>query len=214
MKKLLLPILIACVSALPMQAQTVLTVDVSNVFNNLKEVQTEIAKLNSAASEYQTFFQDKVNKIQAMEKQVNDLVTQSSNEAILQDSRDQYKKEAITQNNALNALKVDAQNFQTSSNDLIKGRQDDLVRVELDKIRTVVKGIAAEKKASIVLNASNLNMFTSVLFSASTVDVTQEVVTKLNADYAAAAAAAPAATAPAASGTSSAAKPADTSKKM
>ena len=88
---------------------------------------------------------------------------------------------------------------------MIQERQDGLVKSELEKIRTVVKQIAADKKASIVLNASNLNMVSAVLFSSSTVDVTQDVVTKLNADYAAAAPAAEA-TKPAAS--------ADTAKKM
>jgi Skp family chaperone for outer membrane proteins len=205
MKKILLPIIIACVSALPTQAQTVLTVDVSAVFNNLKEVQTEIAKLNTAADEYRTYLQDRVTKIQADQKKVDDLVAQSSNEAILQDSRDQYKKEAIAQNQTLNQEKSDAQQFQTQSNGVIQERQDGLVKSELEKIRTVVKQIAADKKASIVLNASNLNMVSAVLFSSSTVDVTQDVVTKLNADYAAAAPAAEA-TKPAAS--------ADTAKKM
>lgn len=205
MKKILLPIIIACVSALPTQAQTVLTVDVSAVFNNLKEVQTEIAKLNTAADEYRTYLQDRVTKIQADQKKVDDLVAQSSNEAILQDSRDQYKKEAIAQNQTLNQEKSDAQQFQTQSNGVIQERQDGLVKSELEKIRTVVKQIAADKKASIVLNASNLNMVSAVLFSSSTVDVTQDVVTKLNADYAAAAPAAEAAK-PAAS--------ADTAKKM
>ena len=190
MKKILLPIIIACVSALPTQAQTVLTVDVSAVFNNLKEVQTEIAKLNTAADEYRTYLQDRVTKIQADQKKVDDLVAQSSNEAILQDSRDQYKKEAIAQNQTLNQEKSDAQQFQTQSNGVIQERQDGLVKSELEKIRTVVKQIAADKKASIVLNASNLNMVSAVLFSSSTVDVTQDVVTKLNADYAAAAPAA------------------------
>ncbi len=210
MKKILLPILIACVSALPAQAQTVLTVDVSAVFNNLKEVQTEIAKLNTAADEYRTYLQDRVTKIQGDQKKVDDLVAQSTNEAILQDSRDTYKKEAISQNQALNQEKVDAQNFQTQSNSVIQGRQDDLVKSELEKIKTVVKQIAADKKASVVLNSSNLNMLSSVLFAAAPVDITQDVVTKLNADYAAMAPAA----APAAASGSAAAKPADTSKKM
>jgi len=208
MKKILLPILIACASALPMQAQTVLTVDVSAVLTNLKEVNTELAKLNTAANEYQTFLQDKVTKIQGDQKKVDDLVAQASNEAILQDSRDTYKKEAISQNQTLNAEKEEATKFQTESNQVIQQRQNDLVKNELDKIRTAVKQIASDKKASIVLNSANLNIGSAVLFSATTVDVTQDVVTKLNADYAAmAATAAPAA----ASGT--AAKSADTSKK-
>jgi Skp family chaperone for outer membrane proteins len=211
MKKILLPILIACVSALPTQAQTVLTVDVSNVFNNLKEVQTEIAKLNSAAEEYRNFLQDRVTKIQTDQKKVEDLVAQSNNQAILQDSRDTYKKEAIAQDQILNTEKAEAQQFQTQSNGVIQERQDGLVKAELDKIRTVVKQIAADKKASIVLNSSNLNMLSSVLFTAASVDVTQDVVTKLNADYAAAA---PAAAPAAASGSGMAAKPADTTKKM
>jgi Skp family chaperone for outer membrane proteins len=185
MKKILLPILIACISALPTQAQTVLTVDVSSVFNNLKEVQTEIAKLNTAAEEYRSYLQDKVTKIQGMQKQVDDLVAQSQNQAILQDSRDEYKKEANTQNTALNQLKIDAQQFQTQSNQVITDKQDALVKQELEKIRTVVKQLAADKKASIVLNASNLNMLSSVLFTSASVDITQDVVTKLNADYAA-----------------------------
>src|SRR5580704_2327963 len=163
MKKILLPILIACVSALPTQAQTILTVDVSNVFNNLKEVQTEIAKLNSAADEYRNFLNDKITKINADQKKVDDLVAQSNNEAILQDSRDTYKKEAIAENQVLNSEKTDAQNFQTNSNQVMTQSQDDLVKSELEKIRTVVKQIAADKKATIVLNSSNLNMLSSVL---------------------------------------------------
>jgi Skp family chaperone for outer membrane proteins len=210
MKKILLPIIIACVSVLPTQAQTTLTVDVSAVFNNLKEVQTEIAKLNTAADEYRTYLQDRVTKIQTDQKKVDDLVAQSTNEAILQDSRDTYKKEAISENQALNQEKVDAQNFQTQSNSVISGRQDDLVKSELEKIRTVVKQIAADRKASLVLNSSNLNMLSSVLFASPTVDITQDVVTKLNADYAATN---PAPAPTAASGTAKPASMADTSKK-
>jgi len=204
MKKILLPILIACVSALPTQAQTILTVDVSNVFNNLKEVQTEIAKLNSAADEYRNFLQDKITKINADQKKVDDLVAQSQNEAILQDSRDTYKKEAIAQNQVLNQEKTDAQNFQTNSNQVMTQSQDDLVKSELEKIRTVVKQIATDKKASVVLNSSNLNMLSSVLFASPTEDITQDVVNKLNSDYAATN------PAPAPAMSSSTAKPAST----
>jgi len=211
MKKFLLPVLIACLSALPTQAQTVLTVDVSNVFNNLKEVQTEIAKLNTAADEYRGFLTDRSNKLKAEKTKLDELVAQSQNQAITTDSRDTFQKEAVQQNQLFQQDYADAQKIEADSNSAIKDRQDSLVKAELEKIRTVVKQIAAEKKASVVLNSSDLVMLSSVLYTSSTVDITQDVVAKLNADYAATAPAASAA--PAAASGTAAAKPADTSKK-
>ncbi len=196
MKKIIIPILIAVASALPMHAQTVLVVDISGVFNNLIEVKAKLQQINATTETYRTYLNNQGADLQKLQTEADQLQQQADNPANLQDSRDAYRKQAASVNDQITKEKTDIQSFYQNSQNVIQTNQQTLVQEQLEKIKTAVKGIAEKKKASLVLNSSALGMLAPVLYSdgKTTIDVTKDVLDELNADATAAAAANPAST--------------------
>ncbi len=181
MKKILLPILLACALALPAHGQNaVLVIDVNNVFNGLTEVQTEIAKMKSAVDEYNGYLNDQTKVIIDLQNKVQGLQQQAENPVNTPEARETFKRQASDQAAIFESKRRDIQTFQTTSNNVIQQAQETLVKTQLDKIRAEVATIAAKRKAALVLNKANMGMISSVIFSEDANDISNEVRDSLN----------------------------------
>jgi hypothetical protein len=213
MKKILLPILLACALALPAHAQNILVIDVNNVFNGLTEVQTEIAKMKSAVDEYNGYLNDQTKVIIDMQNRVQSLQQQSENPVNTPEARETFKRQASDQAAIFESKRRDIATFQTTSNNVIQQAQETLVKTQLDKIRAEVASIAAKRKAVLVLNKANMGMISSVIFSEDSNDISNEVRDNLNKAAASSASAMPnLPSVPATTAPASTAKPAGSSK--
>ncbi len=192
MKKLLLPILLACAVAMPVRAQSILVIDVNGVFNGLTEVQTEIAKMKSAVDEYNSYLNDQTKVIIDMQTKVQQLQQQADNPVNTPESRETFKRQASEQAAILDSKRREIASFQQTCNNVIQQQQESLVSTQLGKIRDDVKTIAAKRHANLVVNKSNMGMISSVIYNDDTMDISTEVRDDLNK----AAAAAPASTSP------------------
>ncbi len=202
MKKILLPILVACALALPLRGQTILVIDVNGVFNNLTEVKSEIEKLKIAVSQYNDFLAEQAKGLQDLQGKVNLLQQQAENPALTQEGRDALKKQFTDQASALDNQKQQFLRDQQTSQTLVQQKQTQLVQTELQKIHDQVTLIAEKRKASLVLNKSDNGLVSSVIYSDKSFDISSEVQDALNKAAEATAtapAAAPTAMAPAAS---------------
>lgn len=191
MKKLLLPILLACAVAMPVRAQSILVIDVNGVFNGLTEVQTEIAKMKSAVDEYNSYLNDQTKVIIDMQTKVQQLQQQADNPVNTPESRETFKRQASEQAAILDSKRREIASFQQTCNNVIQQQQETLVSTQLGKIRDDVKSIAAKRHANLVVNKSNMGMISSVIYNDDNMDISTEVRDDLNK----AAAAAPASTA-------------------
>ena len=199
MKKILIPILIALVSALPMRAQNILVIDVSNVFNNLFELKNEMNKLTTKRDTYSGYLNQQGQVLQQMLVKAQELETQAKNPALTTESRQAFESQWADQQQLIDKRKLDIQQFyQNSSDDINKGQQQ-IVQMELDKLKAVVKDIAVQKKATLVLNTSPLGIVSSVVYNSDdkALDITEAVLAKLNKDYTDAGGVQPASTTPA-----------------
>jgi outer membrane protein len=182
MKKIILPILIAVASVLPMHAQNILVVDVAGVFNNLIEVKAQLQKINGTTESYRTYLNQQGQQLLDLQNKADALQKQADNTANLQDSRDAYRAQFNAAIADVNTKKAAIQSFYTQSQDLLNKSQQALVQTELDKIRAAVQDIALKRKATLVLNASpNLLMVDPVVYSdKASMDITDDVVKELN----------------------------------
>ena len=196
MKKILLPLLLALASAMPAHAQNILVVDVSNVFNNLFELKTEMNKLKVTTDSYSNFLQQQGQALAAMQQKANELEAQSKNPANLPDSQKLYEGQWYDQLTAIDNKKKEIQQFYNQSSDLVNKKQQEIVQIELDKMKTVVKDLATKQKASFVFNSSPLGMISSVIYSSDdkSIDITDTVLKSMNDKFIAEGGVAPAAT--------------------
>ena len=180
MKKILLPILLACALALPAHGQSILVIDVNNVINGLNEVQTEIAKMKSAVDEYNGYLNDQTKVIIDMQNQVQSLQQQADNPVNTPEARETFKRQASDKLAIFESKRRDLATFQQTSNSVIQQAQETLVKTQLDKIRAEVASIAAKRKATLVLNKANMGMISAVIFSEDAVDISKDVQDNLN----------------------------------
>ncbi len=196
MKKILLPILIAIASALPVHAQNILVVDVSNVFNNLFELKVEMNKLKVTTDSYSNFLQQQGQVLATMKQKAIELDQQAKNQANLPDSQKLYEGQYYDELNQIDTKTKDIQQFYNQSSDLVQKKQQEIVQVELDKMKVVVKEIAQKQKASYVLNSSPLGMISPVIYANDdkSMDITDTVLKAMNDKYIAEGGVAPTAT--------------------
>ncbi len=183
MKKILLPALIAIVSVLPTHAQTILVVDVSNVMNNLFELKNEMNKLKVTTDSYSAYLQQQGQALLAMQQLANEKEAQSKNPANMPDSQKLYESQWYDHLAAIDNKKKELQDFYNKSTDLVQKRQQEIVQIELDKMKSVVKDMAVKQKASLVLNSAPLGMISSVVYSNDSMDVSSAILKQLNDKY-------------------------------
>lgn len=198
MKKIILPLLLAVVSALPTHAQTILVVDVNGVFNNLIEVKTTINNINALREKYSDSLTTMGNDLTKLTTEAGTLQTQADNTTNLPAERDAYRTQLTAVSAKIDKAKADMQTFYQQGSNQLTQYQQTLVQEQMAKITTAVKGIADKKKASLVLNSSALGLVTPVIYSdgKTATDITKEVTDELNADATVAAPAAAVGTLP------------------
>jgi len=185
MKKILLPILVACALALPVRGQTILVVDVNGVITNLTEYKDQVQKISAGRDQYINYLNEKAKSLNDLKMKVTALQEESQNQALTQEGRDSLHKNYLEQAASFDSQANDFQKDQQTSNTILTNATQTLIQTELQKIRDQVSIIAAKRKASLVLNKSDNGLATSVAFNDKSLDISTEVVDALNAASAA-----------------------------
>jgi Skp family chaperone for outer membrane proteins len=188
MKKILLPILVACALALPVRGQTILVIDVNGVFNNLTEVRAQLDKMKVAVDQYNNYLTEQAKNLQDLQNKVNALQAESQNQALTQEGRDSLHKNYMEQAASLDSQVTQFKKDQQTSSNIIQNAQTTLIQTELKKIRDQVALVAEKKKAALVLNKSDNGLVTAVAYNDKSLDISTEVQDALNAAAAASAA--------------------------
>ncbi len=180
MKKILIPMLVACVLALPVHAQSILVIDVNGVFNNLTEVKGEIDKMKVVVGQYNDYLSQQAKEITDLQGKVNVLQQETENQALTQEARAGLTKELGDQSADLDSKRQEFVRDQQLSSNIVQNAQQKLIQLELGKIRDQVAIVAAKRKASLVLNKSDIGLVSSVLYSDKAFDISDDVQDALN----------------------------------
>lgn len=181
----------------------VAVIDLSKTFDQYYKTQAAQAKLKTEGDQYQKDYQDMVTDYQHMGEEAQKLQDSANDQTLSKDARDD-KAKALTQK------KQDLVNMQRKIEEMSSERrrelQEEMARRRkeiLDEITKVVNDYSAPQGFDVVLDKTSLSASGAPIMlynSSKLIDITAEIITKLNATRppgTPAAAGAPAAPAPA-----------------
>ena len=163
---------------------TLLTVSVNTAAEQYYKVQDFMKEVQ----ESQVQVQEKVAAIQeegqALAEEFKELVEQAQSDILTEDARMEAQSDAQAKQAEVrekeNELRALVQNAQQS----MSAREQTQMRVFTKEITDVIDEIAAERNATIVFDISGAsrNGLPTVLYRESSIDITEEVIARINAD--------------------------------
>ncbi|MDR3228249.1 MAG: OmpH family outer membrane protein [Puniceicoccales bacterium] len=199
---------LACASAQAQTAPRIVTVDVQVVFEKYDKAQHLHRALSDSLTRARQEDQAYAQRLQAKEGEVRQAQEQAQNSALNEQGKINARTILEQRYREYQALRSEAETKGRNAESVLRNRQQNNQTDIIASLKPVVEAIAKAKGANLVLSSTFSPA--GVLFADKSLDITDEVVKKLNADYAmtpgaaAAAAATPApapAPAPAAPGT-------------
>ena len=190
-------------TALSAPAQTapkILTVDLAKLFDNHWKTKEQMAKLQADEAKAQ-------DQLAAITKDGNGLVEQfkeadeqSKNPTATADAKAKAQAEAQKLYDQIQAKRQEQNQFVQSTRTAIQQRSQTFKTMMVDDLSTLAVGIAKAKGATILIDKSGPTMsgVPAILYADPALDITDEVMAKINADRPAVTAA-PTTTAPSAS---------------
>ncbi len=159
-------------------------VDMAKVFENHYKTIEAYAKFTEYGQKVQEQLDGAGKQIQELGAQYQELVEQSRNIAIKPEARAQAEADAQKKGEQIQKLQNEAQGFRAKSQNQIQQRIKSHRDGLFEEINVVVKKIALTKGATMVFDKS-LSPETglpSVLYSADSYDITDEVLKEVNKD--------------------------------
>ncbi|GHC08336.1 OmpH family outer membrane protein [Cerasicoccus arenae] len=178
MRKLLITLL--AFSAINMafaETPVILTVNVAKLYDGYWKAKEAEAKFQSSIENAQQEIQSMITEGMAMTEKLQALQAESGSPAISKDRKDEIAQEAQTQIQAIQQKERDVNAFRQKTDRQLQQRRQAITELHLSDIQEVVTEVAEEKGADLVLNTQGL----AVVFSKESMDVTDDVLTKLNA---------------------------------
>ena len=171
-------------------APTIYVVDTAQVYSNYYKAKEANAQIQSSVEQTNQELQKMDQKRQALVKELNAVEEKMKNPALTEEAKKKIaQEEGAPKFNEIRAIEQNIQNVRAQASQRLEQNIQSIRAIHLQDIREAVAKIAESKKADFILEKS------VCLFSKPTVDLTQEVITAINASApAASTAAAPAKT--------------------
>lgn len=189
-------------SALFGQAQTatkILVVDMAKLLDGHYKTQEQNDKLRADGQKAQEEL-DRLNKEgNALVEQYKELVDQANNPASTPEAKAKVQAEAQKKMEDIQRKGQERNAFEQNTQRSIQGRIRTFRDLMFEEIGKIAIDIAKRKGASLLVDKSGLTLIgiTAVVYSDSSLDITDEVMKEINKDRPAGATSAPAASAPA-----------------
>lgn len=167
MKKLILAIIVACLSSAAVQAQKYVTVDMEYILKNIPAYERANEQLSQQSKRWQGEIEEVVAEAEKMYKKYQ------SESAFLSD------KQRVESENAILAKEKEASELKRQyfgpSGELYKKRESLMAPIQ-EEIYNAIKEICETKKYLMVIDRSSAG---SLIYSAPSIDISSEVLTKL-----------------------------------
>jgi len=180
MKKLILPIMLAGALYLPAHAQNILVVDVGFVFNHYTEAMSEQEHFKNGVTAINTALEQRYQALSDLQNGMVSTKQMIDNPSLTAESKQTYQKELEDKTTQYNKIAKEADDFKQQSQNILNEQQNSIVTTEFKKIQAVCADIAKQHKADLVINTVNF----TVVYNDKSMDITDDVVKKLNADAA------------------------------
>jgi len=179
MKKITTVILASAFFAIGLCAQKtpiVATVDVQRVLNDYTAFQSAVEKVKSSVAPVEEEMQKMQANLQAIIKEGQAAEAMAKNPAASDEARAEAQAKVATLQGQMQQQQVQFQQFQQQAQQLAqKGQQEQLAPLQ-EKALAAVKTVAADKGIDLVLSDK------AVLFSTSSLEITDAVIAVLNSD--------------------------------
>lgn len=179
MKKVLLPIFAFCGLAALLQAESkIITVDLNRVFNEYHRVQQAQARFQESVDEANAEIQEMIERGRAVAEEFEVEVAKIENPALTESAQNQARQRAQELQGRLQEMEGEIQRYQQQTQAVLQQRRNNILELHIGEIREAVQRVARTRGAVIALNSQG----NSVIFADSSLDVTTEVLARLNAD--------------------------------
>ncbi|MDR2982239.1 MAG: OmpH family outer membrane protein [Puniceicoccales bacterium] len=193
MKKLILSLCLVaslCGVAQAQKAPKVATIDVETVFNKYQKAVDLKQNLENSAKQADEEIKKAVDKLNALRGEIEKAQKEAENPILNEQGRSAAKAQANAKFQDFQKMGAELQQHRQQVAAALQQRQAENAKRLIEDLRPKIDAIAKEKGADLVLNSTFLTG--GVLFADPALDVTDEVVKRLNADYTAAGATTPA----------------------
>ncbi|MGE9295344.1 MAG: OmpH family outer membrane protein [Puniceicoccales bacterium] len=180
MRKLLITLLaISSFSMAFAQSSTkILTVNVAKLYDSYWKAQEAEAKFQSSIENAQQEIQTMIQEGVQMTEKLQTLQQESASPAISAERKTEIQQQLQSDIRAIQQKEQEVNQFRQQTDRQLQQRRQAITELRLSEIQEVVTEVAQSQGADLVLNTQGL----AVVFSSETLDITDQVLTKLNAD--------------------------------
>jgi outer membrane protein len=185
--KSLVAVAAIAVTALSATAQTapkILTVDLAKLFDNHWKTKEQMAKLQADEAKAQDQLAAITKDGNALVEQFKEADEQSKNPTATADAKAKAQAEAQKLYDQIQAKRQEQNQFVQSTRNAIQQRSQTFKTMMVDDLTTLAVGIAKAKGATILIDKSGPTMsgVSAILYADPSLDITDEVAAKINAD--------------------------------
>ncbi|OIO60088.1 MAG: hypothetical protein COZ46_06065 [Verrucomicrobia bacterium CG_4_10_14_3_um_filter_43_23] len=154
----------------------ILTVDVSEVYNNYRKAQESQEKFATSVDAAQEEIMSMVQDGQKLVESYQELEAKANNPALTEDARKKFMEEAKKKEDEIRKKEISVNQFRQQTDMNLNQRRQSLLNLHLSEIKDAVTKIAKKRSAEIVFNASGMG----IMYANSSYDITAEVISALN----------------------------------
>ncbi|WP_309387612.1 OmpH family outer membrane protein [Cerasicoccus frondis] len=180
MRKILITLLAfgAMSVAFAQNSPVILTVNVAKLYDGYWKAKEAEAKFQSSIENAQQEIQTMISEGMQMTESLQELQAESSSPAISDERKKEIAAEAQEKIKTIQQKERDVNQFRQTTDRQLQQRRQAITELHLSDIQAVVTEVAKSKGADLVLNTQGL----AVVYSSEAMDITDDVMTKLNAD--------------------------------
>lgn len=154
----------------------VLSVDVAQVFNNYYRAQEAQEKLQKVIDSAQEELNKMMESGMSLARELEELQSKFNNPALTEDARQRYMDQARPKAEELQKREQEINQFRQEKMTQFNQRRQAMFDLYLREISDAASKLAKKRDAKVVINSS------AMLYSATDIDVTDELIRSLNTD--------------------------------
>jgi len=180
MQKILIILFALCSmsAAFAQNSPVILTVNAGDLLEGYWKAKEAFAKFESSKVNAQNEIQTMMNEGMQLSQKLQDLQAEAGSPAISEDRKREIAKEAQSQIGSIQQIEQKINKFRQETDRTLSQRYQSIVELHVSEIKEVVAEVAKSKGADLVLNSQGL----AVVYGNESMDITDEVLAKLNAD--------------------------------
>ncbi len=161
----------------------ILTISVSNAAEQFYKVRDFLSEIQASSEQVQERVAAFNQEVQALEQEYKELFEQASSEILTEEARNDATEDARIKYQEIAQKQNELRQFMENVQRQLAARQNTQMSLFTKEIMEVVTEVSKERRASIVLDTSGVsqNGMPSVISFDETIDITAEVIERINA---------------------------------